>query len=248
MLNNGGTLLPGQATTVSGTRISVASNGLYVVVGSSTEFPGTTAAGSHRSLNVAGETITAQPNGDYVIGSQTLHPGDALTVSGTRVSLASDGRFADVGSSAEFLGGSATSVAGQITAPGIDATPAASSNNYVIDGCVTSNILAGDAHVLTWSPRQTLTPGGVITVPPHAGLPGEVISLSADGSSAVINGSLTETLGNTGPTVIVTATGASGIRYTQSSGGARASSMMTSAMLYASIGAFGAVLTTTILL
>jgi uncharacterized protein YodC (DUF2158 family) len=114
------TLRPGgPAITVSGTRISLASDAAAVVVGSQTSVlsgpKGTYAAADsalhHTSANpkpatltINGVTVTANPASNYVFETQTLKPGGpAITVSGTRISLASDAAVVVVGSQTSAL-------------------------------------------------------------------------------------------------------------------------------------------------
>jgi hypothetical protein len=87
---DGQTLAPGgPAITVSGTPISLAPGATAIVVGSST-MPIIVGDGNAPTvLTVGGQTIMENPGGAFVIGSQTLAPGGpAITVSGTRISLA----------------------------------------------------------------------------------------------------------------------------------------------------------------
>ena len=58
---------------------------------------------SPSALVLGTETITPNSQGQYVIHSQTLMPGSAITVSGTAVSSAPGGAQAFVGSSVEQL-------------------------------------------------------------------------------------------------------------------------------------------------
>ena len=88
------TLTPGGVITLSGTPISLAAAGSYVVVGTST-IPLATAAPSSAGrpspeiFTFAGKTYTADAASDvFVIDGQTLSPGAAITVSGTQISLA----------------------------------------------------------------------------------------------------------------------------------------------------------------
>lgn len=79
----GQTVPPGRAITVAGTRIALVPTAAYAVGGTST-IP------LHGNLQIlitfAGSTYTAT-SGSFMIGSQTLTPEGAITVSGTRISL-----------------------------------------------------------------------------------------------------------------------------------------------------------------
>jgi uncharacterized protein YodC (DUF2158 family) len=112
------TLKPGgPAITVSGTRISLASGAAAVVVGSETSVLSgimRTHAGElahHTSdnpepatLTINGITVTANSASNYVVETQTLSPGGpAITVSGTRISLASNAATVVVGTQTSAL-------------------------------------------------------------------------------------------------------------------------------------------------
>ena len=163
---DGQTITPGAApVTISGTPISVAPNGAAAVVGGITEDLRASAT-SEPAITFDGSTyhpITGEPS-DYVVGSQTLTPGGVITVSGTPISLATNGASAIIGSSTQNL---------QMTKPpltfdGSTYYPTGPSSDYIIDG-------------------QTITPGASVTI--H----GTPISLASDGASAVV-GTSTEDL------------------------------------------------------
>ncbi|KAL8824227.1 MAG: hypothetical protein Q9191_005208 [Dirinaria sp. TL-2023a] len=101
----GQTLTPGGAITVSGTQISLPTSGSYVVIGSSTLSLATASPSAIERLTLGSSTYTADPSGDFVLGSQTLSPGGEVTVSGTRVSLAPGDTEVVVGTKTEGLGG-----------------------------------------------------------------------------------------------------------------------------------------------
>jgi hypothetical protein len=105
----GQTVAPGgPAITVSGTPISVAPGATAVVVGSNT-VPIIGNGGMPRVLTVGGQTITANPAGQLTIGGQTLVPGGpAITVSGTRLSLAPGATDIVVGTSTVAITGGYT--------------------------------------------------------------------------------------------------------------------------------------------
>lgn len=158
---DGQTLSPGGQITISGTTVSLASGGAYAVVGTSTEDLGITA---RPAFTIGSQTITANSLNEYIVSGQTLSPGGEITISGTTVSLGSDGAYAVVGTSTENLA---------ITSPpaftiGTQTITANSLNEYIVDG-------------------QTLLPGSVITV---SGTP---ISLATD-RTAVVIGTSTEGL------------------------------------------------------
>ena len=116
------TLTAGGVITISGTPISLAPGYTQVVVGSSTEaLAGLTTAGFGKgaggieapTLTISSQIITANSEGQYIIGSQTLTAGGAITVSGTLVSLAPGDTQLVVGSSTEGLAGLITAGFGE---------------------------------------------------------------------------------------------------------------------------------------
>jgi hypothetical protein len=158
----GQTLTPGGVITANGNTISLgtgATPSIAVVNGvTQTLHPIITPA----AINVAGTQFTELPGGSFVIGSQTLHPGGQITVSGTTLSL---------GPSASFIvvNGKTSSIAlGTIPALVLGGT------TYAATSAVSGGYIFGG---------QTLTPGGVITVNGHT------ISLAAGGTALVIDGS-----------------------------------------------------------
>lgn len=105
----------GTAVLVSGTKISLASDGRVVVIGSSTTMTLPTPSDPHghgfQTLTVHGEVLTANANGAFVIDGHTIIPGGAaVSVSGTRISLAPDDAFVVVGSKTEVLKPGVTSL------------------------------------------------------------------------------------------------------------------------------------------
>jgi hypothetical protein len=80
------TLTPGSAVTLSdGQRISVASGGAIIVNGYIPEPTPTPTS----IVVIDGSTITADSSGGFVISSQTLYPGSAITVGGEIITLPS---------------------------------------------------------------------------------------------------------------------------------------------------------------
>ena len=110
---DGQTLTPGNAITISGTTISLASDGSDVVVGTETEALGAYSTGGLRlgsaiatrpDLILSTPTLTSNSLAQYNIDGQTLRPGNAITISGTMISLASDGSDVVIGTKTEALG------------------------------------------------------------------------------------------------------------------------------------------------
>lgn len=155
------TLTPGGVVTFSGTQISLASNGAYAVAGTSTE---NLAVTSSPELTLGSQLLTANALGQYIIGSQALTPGGQITVSGTRISLASNGAYAVVGSSTETLA--------------LPTPPVLTLGSQTITANALGQYIIG---------TQTLTPGGDIT------LSGTRISLASNDAYAVV-GASTENL------------------------------------------------------
>lgn len=172
---DGKTLTPGGLITVFGQPISEAPGGSFAVIGTSTQSLQTPAVTAPAALmTFAGSTYTANAASQFVIGGQTLTPGGAITISGTRISEGPSGSgVVVVGSSTQSL---ATATAAIIAAPALltfnGATYTANSASQLVIG------------------GQTLTAGGVITV---SGTP---ISEAPSGSGLVVIGSSTQVLGH----------------------------------------------------
>ena len=83
----GQVLTPGGVITISGTPVSLpVSGGVAIVAGSTV--PLITSGAALESLTISGQTFTANLASGFVIDDQTLTPGGVITVSGTRISLA----------------------------------------------------------------------------------------------------------------------------------------------------------------
>ena len=161
----GQTLTPGGAITVADTPISLPLGSSYALVGSSTValIGSPVATNTPKILTFAGQTYTADSNdGAFTIAGQTITPGGAITVSGTRISLSPSttaDAYAVIGSSTIPLE-PATAGLDLLTFGGKVYT-ANSFTDFVIGG-------------------QTLTPGGIITVD------GTPISLAPTATDAVV--------------------------------------------------------------
>ena len=154
------TLTPGGEITVSGTPVSLAPGGSLAVVGGSTQVLNsqfTPAVGLPPTLTLGAEAFTANAQGQYIVGSQTLKPGGVITVSGTQISLDAGGVYAVVGTSTQTL---APTPQPALTVGTETNTPNAQ-GQYIIGS-------------------QTLTAGGIITV---SGTP---ISLAPGAGYAVV--------------------------------------------------------------
>ncbi|KAI9658661.1 MAG: hypothetical protein M1821_002221 [Bathelium mastoideum] len=98
----GNVLTPGGVATFHGTHVSLASDGAFALVDSSTAVLGPVRTPS--VLTVGSHTFTANSAGDYnVAPGETLTAGGDVTVDGTVVRLADDGMYAVVAASTEIL-------------------------------------------------------------------------------------------------------------------------------------------------
>ena len=161
------TLIPGgPPITISNTPVSLAASANYVVVGLSTYARGALPASAVALLPLGGTFISANTASQFIIGSQTLNPGGAVTVEGTQISLPSGASYVLVGSSTVSL----------VAPPAITTSP---------------GILSFAGQIYTANPSngffviggKTLTSGGAITV---AGTP---ISLPLGSSYALVGSS-----------------------------------------------------------
>ena len=160
----GQTLKPGSAITVSGTPIFLAAQGTSLVIGSSTAavlFPSQVPA----VITFGASAYTANAGGAFIMASQTLFPGSAITVSGTPISLAPSATQVVIGSITQSI------------VPYIPGTIIIASSTY------TAN--SAGAFVIN---HQTLFPGSAITV---SGTP---ISLGPQATDVTL-GSSTEAVG-----------------------------------------------------
>ena len=156
------TLTPGGGVTVSGTQVSLASNGAYVVINGQSTQSLVTATAQAAVLTIGSSAVTADKSSNFIIGSQTLTAGGAATVSGTTISLASNGAYIilDAQSTQSLL--TSTPPAAVLTV-GSSAITADKSSNFIIGS-------------------QTLTAGGAVTVS------GTTLSLASNGAYVVVNG------------------------------------------------------------
>lgn len=97
------TILPGSpGITVSRTPLSLAPSGALVIGSSTVKF--STPPPTPPPITLASRTITANSLSQYIIGSETLVPGDsAITVNGAPISLPANPSAVVIGSSTEFL-------------------------------------------------------------------------------------------------------------------------------------------------
>lgn len=164
-------------TLVAGGSAFSTNGNFYSVGPSGSLVAGTLAPGANQlpALTFGNSVYTANSASQFVIGSQTLDPGQQITISGTPVSLASSSNIVVIGSSTKSLEA---------------ATPTVPPALLTFDG---STYTADKASQFVIG-SQTLTPGGVITVS------GTVISEAPSGSGLVLIGASTQVLGHP-PTV-----------------------------------------------
>lgn len=164
---DGQTVVPGgPPITVDGTVISApASTNAIVVDGTTIPVGGSFASASDFMVN--GMAITAQPGVFFPIAGQTLQAGGpAITVDGTRLSLAPGGTALVIGSSTSEIAAAGAGGASDIP-------------ELTFGG---QTFTANAATQFFLAPGQTLTPGGTAVVS------GTTISLASDASAIVING------------------------------------------------------------
>jgi len=186
----GQTLTRGGAITISGTKISYASEGTAVVINGVTQSLTRASPTSTPVLTVGGQTYTARVGSNFVIDGATLVPGGQITVDGTTISLAAAGTVAVVNAATETLS-QGTAASGVVLTVGSRTYTAGNEPNFVIGG-------------------QTLIPGQAIT------FDGTSVSLAAGGTAVVVNG-MTQTLSPEVPTQAAVLTVA-GQTYTAQSG------------------------------
>ena len=155
------TLSRGSHITVSGTVLSLAVDGTFAVVGTSTIALLPT-PGLPRHLKLKGTIYTADGGDKFTIDGQILVPGGKIIISGTAISLATDGASAIIGTSTQMLD------------PTITPPP-----TVIVNG----KIYTEDPGGLFIIDGQTLGPGGTVTIS------GTVIALASDGLHVVMDGS-----------------------------------------------------------
>lgn len=195
----GQTVVPGGAPiTVDGTVVSIpASTNAVVIDGTTKALTGDSASAT--AFNINGMQITAQSGVGFPIDGQTLQAGGAaITVDGTRLSLAPGGTALVIGSSTSAIGA---------------LEGAASQIPELVVGSQTFTANAATQFFLARG--ETLTPGGTAVVS------GTTVSLASDASAVVINGQ-THSVGSpsaamitTGPEIIR----ANGQAYAPNAGG-----------------------------
>ena len=138
----------GPAITISGTRVSLGTSGLLVVGSSTMQIP--TTPPSYGTKN----QITAAPSAGYVIGGKTLRIGQAITISGTVLSLGPSSELVVGGTRTLDLASTAQpsifDVAGQVFTAAV--------GGFKIDG---TSIYPGQAVTISNTP-VSLNPVGIV--------------------------------------------------------------------------------------
>lgn len=182
----GETLTPGGSVVVSGTTISLGSDASALVINGQTQTLSPPLITAGPMINVAGSMYAPNAADAYNINGQMLTPGGVIVVSGTTMSLASDGSAVVINGQTSTLSGSGgASNTAATTAPAV----------LTIDGQAFAPN-AGSSYLIS---GQTLTPGGQITFSGANGM--ETISLDSSGSMMVeaMNGhTMTSTLAGEG--------------------------------------------------
>jgi len=164
----GETLTPGGSVVVSGTTISLGSDASALVINGQTQTLSAPLITPGPMITMADNTYAPNAADAYNINGQMLTPGGIITVSGTTMSLASDGSAVVINGQTQSLTGSGSNTAA-ITAPAV----------LTIDG----QAYAPNADSSYLISGQTLTPGGQITFTGPNGT--ETISLDSSGSVLV---------------------------------------------------------------
>lgn len=167
----GSSIHAGEVVTISGTIVSAASSGGVLVIGSNTVSVGTPNAPI--TLSTAGRQVIVNPTPAFVVGGQTLAAGgSAVTVDGTRLSLAPSATAILVGSETSQIAAPVNPTRGALLTLGSKTLTADASTHFSI------------------APGVTLVPGGSATID------GTTVHLGPSGflaSLAVVNG-VTQTL------------------------------------------------------
>lgn len=163
-LINGQTLTKGGTINVGGTQLSFGHVGTDVVIGTSTQqllTPGVTTL-AEPILTFDGSTYTAYLASDFVIDSQKLTRGGAITINGTPISYGQGGTDVVIGTNTQELSTASITVAEEpaITFDG-STYYADSASNFVVDG-QTLTREAGGSEVVIGSSTEAVGLGGYI--------------------------------------------------------------------------------------
>lgn len=167
----GSTLTPGGQVVVSSTTISLAPDASQIIVGGQTRELSPPVITPAPLLTLDGTVYKPNQGSTYNVNGQLLAPGGAVIVSGTTVSLASDGTNIFVDGSRQL----STGAGGQ----GINLETITAPPMLAVDGQAYSPN-GGTSYIIS---GQTLTPGGAITFDGPAGL--QTISLNDNANQVV---------------------------------------------------------------
>jgi hypothetical protein len=165
------TFTPGQTKTVNGVPVVVPTDadGSRVVVDGNTIAINVAAPTGPPVLTVGGNTVTANSQGQFLVGTETLMPGGpAITVDGSTLSLAPSG----------------VAIVNGITQPLANAPVPTATPALMVNGRPVPVTIIGGFPFFVVASDQTLTPGAVLTVD------GTTYSMASDhhGSALVVNG------------------------------------------------------------
>ena len=202
----------GTPITVSGTPISLASQATAVVIGTSTSIRVTGPQSGDQAqqgeklapaLTLAGATATLNSASEYVIDGQTMTPGgNAITLSGTRISLAPGATAVVIGSTTSALPAAWSNIgdyvwagiAGALAAAEASSTasPEASETKSRSEVVVTSTASDGEVFVKTIFMAESTTSPPIDFSSSTAGAPslasGEASSMSSSSSPSGTSG------------------------------------------------------------
>ena len=160
----------GPAVTVSGMAISLAASAI-LVNGLTQAFPSATQSAIPPPLTIGSSTITANPLGQYIIGTQSLAPGGpAITVSGTTISLAQSASALIVNGITQTIPITPTPLPTYLQTP---------DPSLILGGTILTANSAG-AYILG---TQALVPGG-----PGIIISGTTVSLASSDAAIIVNG------------------------------------------------------------
>lgn len=188
------TLTQGQSTVINGVPVVVPleGSGSYIVAGGTT-IPINSAPTGAPVLTVGQNIITANSQGQFAVGTQTLSPGGpAIIVDGSTLSLGPSNNVAIVNGVTQTLANGPVMTPPPVLTVGSQAVTAT---------------LIGGTMAFIFGPGQTLTPGGVLTISQTT----LSMPASASGSVIVING-VTSTFGQ-GPVTAAAALTIDGTTY-----------------------------------
>ncbi|RDW63952.1 hypothetical protein BP5796_10454 [Coleophoma crateriformis] len=208
------TLSPGSAITVSGQTVSLSPSGSAVII-NGFSLPSQSPTPPPVVISYGSLAITANSQSGFVIGSQTLFPGSAITVSGQVLALpgpSSTPRGVIVlGSStitenlaSNFVIGSQTLTPGGVITAGSEIVSLSPTGTAIeINGLTSSLQTIPSTSPTTFSSTQSASPSPVLslvigsqtlTLGASITIGGDILSLAPSGTSVVIVGSVTSAI------------------------------------------------------